>query len=128
MQSKEMLDHRILFLSEVVTAEAANDLVAGLLLLDAADHEVANAALRIAAATSGGIARAASPPLSSLGQARVEEYVAGISVFGRARRCHGDTPRSPSQIKAGAHCLYVVWRRSPRLILYGFVRRPGGAR
>ena len=39
MQSKEMLDHRILFLSEVVTAEAANDLVAGLLLLDADDHE-----------------------------------------------------------------------------------------
>ena len=29
------------------------------------DHEVANAALKIAAATSGGIARAAPPPLSS---------------------------------------------------------------
>ena len=39
MQSKEMLGHRILFLSEQVSAESANVLIAGLLLLDADDHE-----------------------------------------------------------------------------------------
>lgn len=39
MQSKEMLDHRILFLSEEVSPESANVLIAGLLLLDADDHE-----------------------------------------------------------------------------------------
>ena len=39
MQSKEMLGHRILFLSEQVSSESANVLIAGLLLLDADDHE-----------------------------------------------------------------------------------------
>ena len=39
MQSKETLGHRILFLSEQVSSESANVLIAGLLLLDADDHE-----------------------------------------------------------------------------------------
>lgn len=39
MQSREMLDHRILFLSEEVTPASANGLVAALLLLDADDRD-----------------------------------------------------------------------------------------
>jgi ATP-dependent Clp protease, protease subunit len=39
MLGQELLDHRILFLGDEVTAESANTLVASLLMLDADDHD-----------------------------------------------------------------------------------------
>ncbi len=39
MEIPALLKHRILFLSELITAEVANRLIAQSLLLDADDHE-----------------------------------------------------------------------------------------